>query len=90
VVLSVVALIARKQWLTRVGPVEVGAKRVSGIDLDSERLQLELEEARQVVNKLRQKISNPDRPLHKRGDDVGFKRGDKEADSRERATDSRG
>jgi hypothetical protein len=42
VVVSVIALIARGQWLTRVGPVQV-SEQVSGLDAENQRLQESLE-----------------------------------------------
>jgi hypothetical protein len=58
VVLSVVALIARRQWLTRIGPVEV-----SDLSAENQRLRQELAEAKRMVDHLRQKISISDRML---------------------------
>lgn len=47
VAVSVIALIARRQWLARVGPVEV--ERVSGLDVKNQRLEEELEAANQNI-----------------------------------------
>jgi len=58
VVLSVVALSARRQWLTRIGPVEV-----SDLGAENQRLLRELAEAKQLVDSLRQKISTSDQML---------------------------
>ena len=55
VALSVIALIARRQWLTRVGPVEVSGK-VSDLNAEIGRLEDEVEEAKQVIEGLRQKL----------------------------------
>lgn len=60
VVLSVVALIARRQWLTRVGPVEV--EEVSDLDTENQQLRRELDEARQIIKDLRQKVSISEQP----------------------------
>jgi hypothetical protein len=56
VVVSVVALIARGQWLTKIGPVEV-SERVSDVKAESQRLQVELVQTRGSVGKLRQEIA---------------------------------
>jgi hypothetical protein len=55
-VVSVVALIARGQWLTKVGPVEV-SEPVSDVKAESQRLQEELVQAREWIGKLRQQIA---------------------------------
>lgn len=55
VALSVIALIARRQWLTRVGPVEVSGK-VSDLDVENRRLAKEIEEANRVIEELEQKL----------------------------------
>ena len=56
VVLSVVALIARGQWLTKVGPVEV-SERVSDLKTENRRLEKSLAQARNRIGKLRQEIT---------------------------------
>jgi len=56
VVVSVVALIARGQWLTKIGPVEV-SEPVSDVKAESQRLQEELVQTRGSVGKLRQEIA---------------------------------
>lgn len=55
VVLSVIALIARRQWLTRVGPVEVSGD-VSGLDADNHRLERKLEESERTIEGLQQQL----------------------------------
>jgi ABC-type protease/lipase transport system fused ATPase/permease subunit len=55
VVLSVVALIARRQWLARVGPVEVLGD-VSGLTAEVHRLEKRLEGADQVIDDLKQEL----------------------------------
>src|SRR5215213_9418663 len=55
-VVSVVALIARGQWLTKIGPVEV-SEPVSDVKAESQRLQEELVQTRGSVGKLRQEIA---------------------------------
>jgi hypothetical protein len=55
VVASVVALIARGQWLTRVGPVEV-SERVSDLELENRLLEESLENAEQTIDVLRYKL----------------------------------
>jgi hypothetical protein len=56
VVVSVVALIARGQWLTKVGPVEV-SEPASDVKTQSQRLREELAQARGSIAKLRQEIA---------------------------------
>jgi ABC-type protease/lipase transport system fused ATPase/permease subunit len=56
VVISVVALIARRQWLTKIGPVEV-SERVADADTEVLRLERELEPARETIGRLRQELS---------------------------------
>ena len=56
VVVSVVALIARGQWLTRVGPVQV-SEQVSGIDAENKRLKESLETARETIDNLKQDLA---------------------------------
>jgi hypothetical protein len=60
VVLSVTALIARRQWLRRVGPVEV--EEVSDLDTENQQLRRELDEARQIIKDLRQKVAISEQP----------------------------
>ena len=52
VVVSVVALIARGQWLTKVGPVEV-SERVSGVGAENRRLERLLEKSDETVDSMR-------------------------------------
>lgn len=56
VVVSVVALIARGQWLTRVGPVQV-SEQVSDIDAENQRLKESLENARDTIDNLKQDLA---------------------------------
>ena len=56
VVVSVVALIARRQWLTRVGPVQV-SEQVSDIDAENRRLKESLENARDTIDNLKQDLA---------------------------------
>jgi hypothetical protein len=56
VVISVLALIKRRQWLIRVGPVEV-SEQVSNFDADSQRLEHSLEEAEQTIDSLRYELA---------------------------------
>ncbi|HEU5061990.1 MAG TPA: hypothetical protein VFT79_02415 [Solirubrobacterales bacterium] len=53
-VLSVIALIVRRQWLTRVGPVEV--EKVSDLDAKNGRLEEKLERAKQKIADLEQML----------------------------------
>jgi len=56
VVVSVVALIARGQWLTRVGPVQV-SEQVSDLDAENQRLQESLENARETIDNLKRDLA---------------------------------
>jgi ABC-type multidrug transport system fused ATPase/permease subunit len=56
VVISVVALIARRQWLTRVGPLQV-SEQVSDIDAENQRLKESLENARETIDNLKQDLA---------------------------------
>ena len=55
VVLSVIALIARRQWLTRVGPVEVSGE-VSDLTAETQTLEKRLEAAHQIIDGLKQEL----------------------------------
>ena len=55
VALSVIALIVRRQWLTRVGPVEVSSE-VSNLDAEIRLLDEEIKEANRVIEGLRQQL----------------------------------
>jgi uncharacterized small protein (DUF1192 family) len=52
VVVSVVALIARGQWLTKVGPVEV-SERVSVVRTENQRLERSLEKSDETIDSMR-------------------------------------
>jgi hypothetical protein len=52
IVISVVALVAKRQWPTRIGPVQF-ADQVSGLDEENEQLRKSLENARDEVYCLR-------------------------------------
>jgi hypothetical protein len=67
-VLSVVALIASRQWLTRVGPVEVSAK-VSGLAVENRILRERLEEARVEIARLETNVANAQQVIHRGGED---------------------
>jgi ABC-type protease/lipase transport system fused ATPase/permease subunit len=56
VVVSVVALITRGQWLTRVGPVEV-SERVADADTEVLRLKAQAAQDAVMIDKLRQRIA---------------------------------
>jgi hypothetical protein len=54
-VVSVVALMARRQWLVRVGPVEV-SDQVADLDLEKQRVEESLENAMQTIDSLRYEL----------------------------------
>lgn len=54
VVLSVAALIVRRQWLARIGPVEV--EKVSDLEGENHRLEEELEKANRIIKSLEQML----------------------------------
>lgn len=56
VILSVVALIARGQWLTKIGPVEV-SEQVVTVDRASRKLEEELSAAQATIDMLRQQLA---------------------------------
>lgn len=64
IALSVVALIARRQWLTRVGPVEV--EEMSGLDAENRQLQGKLEAAQEAVDVLEGRAAYTQRVVDKR------------------------
>jgi hypothetical protein len=55
VVLSVIALIAQRRWLVRVGPLEV-SDRVSDLDAESRCLEKEIEETNSAIEDLAEKL----------------------------------
>lgn len=63
-VVSVIALIARGQWLTRVGPVQV-SEQVSDIDAENQRLKESLENARETIDNLKQDLAESNTLLDK-------------------------
>ena len=66
IVVSVVALIARGQWLTRVGPIHVSeqvSEEVSGMDAENERLRRSLENARETIDNLKGDLAETNRLL---------------------------
>jgi hypothetical protein len=73
VVVSVVALIARGQWLTRVGPVQV-SEQVSDIDAENRRLTKSLDSTREVVDNLRQDMVETNRMVGQTMQDPGESR----------------
>jgi hypothetical protein len=68
VVASVVALIARGQWLSRIGPVQV-AEPVADIGAESQRLEESLAEARETIGSIRNDLLENERQLKKKGRD---------------------
>jgi mannose/fructose/N-acetylgalactosamine-specific phosphotransferase system component IIC len=59
IVVSVVALIAKGRWLTRVGPVQITGD-VSGLEVEVERLEASLAKSFATVDNLRQELSEKD------------------------------
>lgn len=55
-VVSVVALMVRRQWLVRVGPVEV-SERVANLAIEGERIEESLENAMQTIDSLRYELA---------------------------------
>ncbi|MDQ2630367.1 MAG: hypothetical protein M3Y75_05260 [Actinomycetota bacterium] len=55
-VLSVAALIIRRQWLARVGPVEV--EKVVALDVDSEDLEGRMKDANQAIEALEERVAH--------------------------------
>jgi hypothetical protein len=55
VVLSVIALIVRRQWLSRVGPVEV--KKVGAVDADNGGLEERIKDANQAIEALEERAA---------------------------------
>jgi hypothetical protein len=55
-VLLAAAGIARRQWLTKIGPVEVSTP-VAGVEADNQQLEGELAQADEDIGKLRQELS---------------------------------
>ncbi|HET7122405.1 MAG TPA: hypothetical protein VFI17_14280 [Solirubrobacterales bacterium] len=62
VVASVVALTGRRQWLTRVGPVQV-SERVSDLVDENERLKKSIDTMRVTVDNLEQDVARSSRLL---------------------------
>lgn len=57
VVLSVIALIAQRRWLRRLGPVEV-SKEISNLDAENQRLENELKASNQVIEDLKGEVAD--------------------------------
>ncbi|HVD37627.1 MAG TPA: hypothetical protein VNC15_02210 [Solirubrobacterales bacterium] len=68
VVLSVVALISRRQWLTRVGPVEISGK-VSDLAAEKRRLEKDLHVAEETISKLEAAAADTQQVIDRREDD---------------------
>lgn len=68
VVLSVVALIARRQWLTRVGPVEVSGE-VAVLAAEKSRLEKELQRANEMIAKFEAAAADTQQVIDRRGED---------------------
>jgi hypothetical protein len=65
VVLSVVALIARRQWLTRVGPVEV--EGVGELDAESGGLDERLTDTHQAIEALEERVAYTQQLIDREG-----------------------
>ncbi|HWO83147.1 MAG TPA: hypothetical protein VNM38_05085 [Solirubrobacterales bacterium] len=61
-------MIAHRQWLTRVGPVEVSAK-VSGLAVENQILEEKLEEARAEIARLETNVADAQQVIHRGGED---------------------
>lgn len=70
IVLSVVALIVRRQWLVKVGPVQV-SEQVSDLDAENQRLKESLENARETIDNLKQDLAESNRVLDQMMRDSG-------------------
>lgn len=57
VALSVIALIAQRRWLTRLGPVEV-SEEMSKFETENQRLKEELKASDQVIEYLEGKVAS--------------------------------
>ena len=68
VVLSVVALISRRQWLTRVGPVEVSAK-VSDLAIERRQLKKKLRRAEETIAALEATAADTQQVIDRKGKD---------------------
>jgi hypothetical protein len=68
VALSVVALIARRQWLTRVGPVEVSEK-VTSLAGEKRHLEKELHRAEETIARLEAAAADTQQVIDRRGKD---------------------
>jgi hypothetical protein len=68
VVLSVVALIANRQWLTRVGPVEV-TEKVSDLAIEMRCLEKDLQVAEETISKLEAAAADTQQVIDRREDD---------------------
>jgi hypothetical protein len=56
IVISVVALVVRRQWLTRVGPLQV-SEQVSGLDAENSMLRDMLESAGETIENLQSELA---------------------------------
>lgn len=64
-VLSVVALAIRGQWLTRLGPVEV--EKVRDLDAENGRFEERLEDANQKIEALEERAAYTQQVIHQEG-----------------------
>jgi hypothetical protein len=69
-VVSVVALAVRRQWLVRVGPVEV-SERVSNLAIEGDRIEESLENAMQTIDSLRYELAMSNTLLDRAMDSSG-------------------
>jgi len=70
VVLSVVALTKKGQWLVRVGPVQV-SEQVSDLSAENQRVDESLEESREAMRKLGQELAESNYLLDRATRDQG-------------------
>jgi hypothetical protein len=69
-VVSVVALVARRQWLVRIGPVEV-SERVANLAIEGDRIEESLENAMQTIDSLRYELAMSNTLLDRAMDSSG-------------------
>ena len=62
IVLSVVALVAKGQWPTRIGPVHI-EQQVSDLDAENDRLRVSLENARDTIDNLKSDLAESNQLL---------------------------
>jgi uncharacterized protein YlxW (UPF0749 family) len=70
VALSVVALISRRQWLTRVGPVEV-SEQVSDLGAENRRLRKSLRDAKEMIRAMKRSAADTQQVIERERNDDG-------------------